>query len=114
MRTSGNRLSPRYWLKFSGSLADPTLTKSFKLETGISFSVQIYSCLCNESYDGESIRHLDIRFVEHIDVSPLTGKQIKPISNGAVRDHLLHYNYLSSFDSFSILAHESKKISIRI
>ena len=30
--------------------------------------------LCNGSYYGESIRHLDIRSGEHIPVSPLTGK----------------------------------------
>ena len=65
--------------------------------------------LCNESYYGESIRHLDIRSGEHIGVSPFTGKKVKPIKNSAVRDHLLHCNYSPSFDEFSIVAHENKK-----
>ena len=42
-------------------------------------------------------------------MSPLTGKKVKPVNNSAVRDHLLHCNYLPSFDNFSILAHENKK-----
>ena len=46
---------------------------------------------------------LDIRSGEHIGVSPLTGKKVKPINNSAVRDHLLHCNHLPSFDNFSIL-----------
>ena len=70
--------------------------------------------LCNESYYGESIRHLDIRSGEHIGVSLLTGKKVKPINNSAVRDHLLHCNYLPSFDNFSILTHENKKFLLEI
>ena len=46
--------------------------------------------LCNESYDGESIRHLDIRSREHIRLSPVTGKKVKPSNNSAICDHLLH------------------------
>ena len=81
----------------------------------ISGVVYKFQCgLCNESYYGESIRHLDIRSGEHIGVSPLTGKKVKPIKNSAVRDHLLHCNYLPSFDNFSILAHENKKFLLEI
>ena len=49
--------------------------------------------LCNESYYGESIMHLDKRSGEHIGVSLFTGKKVKPIKNSAVRDNLLHCNY---------------------
>ena len=70
--------------------------------------------LCNEPYYGESIRHLDIRSGEHMGVSPLTGKKVKPVNNSAARDHLLHCNYLPSFDNFSILAHENKKFLLEI
>ena len=48
--------------------------------------------LCNESYYGESIRYLDIGSGEHIGVSPLTGKKVKPSNNSAICDHLLHSN----------------------
>ena len=70
---------------------------------------------CNESYYGESIRHIDIRSGEHLGVSPFTGKKVKPIKNSAVVcDHLLHCNYSPSFDNFSFLAHESKKFLLEI
>ena len=59
----------------------------------ISGVVYKFQCgLCNESYYGESIRHLDIRSGEHIGVSPLTGKKVKPSNNSAICDHLLHCN----------------------
>ena len=50
--------------------------------------------LCNESYYGESIIHLDIKSGEHIGVSHLTGKKFK-----------------RSFDNFSILAHKKTYLS---
>ena len=81
----------------------------------ISGVVYKFQCgLCNESYYGESIRHLDIRSGEHIGVSPLTGKKVKPSNNSAICDHLLHCNFLPSFDNFSVLAHENKKYLLEI
>ena len=70
--------------------------------------------LCNEPYYDESIRHLYIRSGEHIGVSPLTGKKVKPSNNGAIYDHLLHCNFLPSFDNFSVLAHENKEYLLEI
>ena len=63
---------------------------------------------------GESIRHLDIRSGEHIGVSPLTGKKVKSSNNSAICHHLLHCNFLPSFDNFSVLAHENKKYLLEI
>ena len=81
----------------------------------ISGVVYKFQCgLCNTSYYGKSIRHLDIRSGEHIGVSPLTGKKVKPIKGSAVHDHLLHCNYLPSFDNFRILAQVNKKILLEI
>ena len=81
----------------------------------ISGTVYKFQCsLCNESYYGESIRHLDIRSGEHMGVSPLTGKKVKRSSNSAICDHLLHCNFLPSFDNFSVLAHENKKYLLEI
>ena len=34
--------------------------------------------LCNESYYGECMRHLNVRIGEHIGISPLTIKKVKP------------------------------------
>ena len=60
------------------------------LRSGVVYKFQCG--LCNESYYGECIRYLDIRSGEHIGLSPLTGKKVRPIKNSAVRDHLLHCN----------------------
>ena len=81
----------------------------------ISGVVHKFLCgLCNDSCYGESIRHLDIRSGEHIGVSPLTGKKVKPSNNSAICDHLLHCNFLPSFDNFSVLAHENKEYLLEI
>ena len=55
-----------------------------------------------------------IMFILHIGVSPLTGKKVKPSNNNAICDHLLHCNFLPSFDNFSVLAHENKKYLLEI
>ena len=47
-------------------------------------------------------------------MSPLTGKKVKPFSNNAVCDHLLHCNYLRTFDNFSIWDHENKSFLLEI
>ena len=60
----------------------------------ISGVVYKFQCsLCNESYYDESIRHLDIRSGEHIGMSPLSGKKVKPSNNSAICDHLLQCNF---------------------
>ena len=41
--------------------------------------------LCNESYYGEYMRHLNVRIGEHIGISPLTRKQVKS-KNSSVAD----------------------------
>ena len=81
----------------------------------ITSAVYKFQCgLCNESYYGESIRHLDIRSGEHVGVSPLTGKKVKPSNSSAICDHLLHCIFLPSFDNFSVLAHKNKKYLLEI
>ena len=77
----------------------------------------IYKFQCglrNESYYGESIRYLDIRSGEHIGVSRFTGKKVKPSNNSVIYDHLLHCNFLPSFDNFCVLAHENRKYLLEI
>ena len=48
-------------------------------------------------------RHLNVRIGEHIVISPLLRKQVKP-KNRSVVDHLLLCNQLASYDDFSILS----------
>ena len=75
----------------------------------ISGIVYKFQCgLCNESYYDESIRQLRYKIWETYSVSPLTGKKVKPPNNSAICDHLIHCNFLPSFDSFSVLAYENK------
>ena len=51
----------------------------------------------------ESMRHLNVRIGEHVDIPPLTRKQVKPKSS-SVADHLLLCNHSASYEDFSILA----------
>ena len=64
--------------------------------------------LCNESYSGECVRHLNIRIGENIGIPSLTEKQVRP-KNSSVADRLLFCNHSASYDDFRILTHESKK-----
>ena len=74
----------------------------------ISAVVHKFLCgFCNESYYSESIIHLDIRSGEHIGMSPLTGKKVKPSNSSSICNHLLNCNFLLSFDNLSVLAHEN-------
>ena len=64
--------------------------------------------LCNGYYYGQYVRHLNVRTGEHIRISSLTKKQVKP-KNSSVANHLLFCNHSASYDNFSILWRESKK-----
>ena len=50
----------------------------------------------------------------HIGVSPITRKNAKPSNKSVIWDQLVHYNFLPSFDNFSVLAHENKKYLSKI
>ena len=69
--------------------------------------------LCNESYYGECIRHLNVRIGEHTGISPLTRKQVKP-KNNSVADHLLLCNHSGSYDDFSILTRDNSKFLLEL
>ena len=69
--------------------------------------------LCNESYYGECMRHLNVTISEHIGISPLTRKQVKP-KNSSVADLLLLCNHSASYDDFSILTRENKKFLLEL
>ena len=79
------------------------LSKSFRYKDPIPKDlipgvVYKFQCgLCSESYYGESIKHLDIISGEHLSVSPLTGKKVKPSNNSTICDHLLHCNFFTFF-----------------
>ena len=76
--------------------------------------VHKFQCgFCNESYYGECVRHLNFRIGEHIGISALIKKQVKP-KNGSVADHLLFCNHSASYDGFSILTCENKKVLLEL
>ena len=81
------------------------------LTSGVVYKFQCE--LCNESYYGECIRHLNVRIGEHIGISPLTRKQVKP-KNSSVADHLLPCNHSESYDGFSIQTRENKKFLLEL
>ena len=72
-----------------------------EVTSGVVYKVQWG--LCNETYYGETLRHLVVWSGEHIGLSPLTNK-----------NHLLVCNHTPSLDDFSVLAHEDKKFRLEI
>ena len=48
---------------------------------------------CNASYYGENERHLKRRLGDHISISPLLFRKVKPSAESSIRDHLLFCNY---------------------
>ena len=61
------------------------------------------------------MRHLNVRIGigEHIGISPLTKKQVKP-ENSSLADHLLFCNHSASYDDFSILMRQNKKFLLEL
>ena len=95
------------------------LAKAFRFKDHIpkeltSGVVYKFQCgLCNESYYGECVRHLNLRIAEHIGISPLTRKKVKP-KGSAVSDYLLLCNHSPSFENFSVLTKENKKFLLEL
>ena len=81
------------------------------LTSGIVYKFQCG--LCNESYYSECIRHLNVRIVEHIGISPLTKKHIK-LKNSSVAHLLLFCNHSAFYDNFSILTRENKRLLLEL
>ena len=76
-----------------------------ELTSGVFYKFQCG--LSNESYYDECIRHLNVRIGEHIGISLLTKKKVKP-KGRAVSNHLLLCIHSPSFENFSVLTNENK------
>ena len=61
------------------------------------------------SFDGERDRHLKVRCGEHIGISPLTFRKVKPSKESAIRDRLLNDNNIPLLDEFTILTYGHRK-----
>ena len=74
-----------------------------------------YMCdKCNSSYYRETDRHLKVRSGEHIGISPLTFRKVKPSKESAIHDHLLNCNNIPFFDKFNILTYGHDKYILEI
>ena len=96
-----------------------SLGNNFHFKDGIpkdftSGVVYKFQCrLCNESYYGECVRHLNVRTGEPIGISSLTKKQVKP-KKCSVADHLLFCNHSAPYDDFIIVTRENKKFLLEL
>ena len=68
----------------------------------------------NSSYYGETERHLKVRSVEYIRVSPFTFRKVKPSKESVIRHHFLICNNIPSFDEFINLTYEHHKYILGI
>ena len=74
-----------------------------------------FSCgICNDTYYGQTERHLNVKAGEHIGLSPLTGKRVK-CKPSAISDHLLlHEQNDSGFNDFTILCSEANSFKLAL
>ena len=59
-------------------------------------------------------RNMKIKSEEHIGISPLTFKKVKPSAGSSIREHLLFGNHDPSFDYFTIQAQGTNKFLLEI
>ena len=91
------------FLKVRNKLTNPFFFKDLIREELTSGVIYNFQCgPCNNSYDNECVRHLNLRIGEHIAILPLTKRQLMP-KGSAVSDHLLLCNYSPSFERCSVL-----------
>ena len=77
-----------------------------ELTTGVVYKFQFG--LYNESDYGKCVKHINVRIGEHIRISLLTKKKVKP-KDSAVGNHLLLSNHSQSSEDFSVLTKDNKK-----
>ena len=72
---------------------------------------------CNVTYYGKTKRHFKVRISEHLGVSPLTEKRVKPgYQTTAIFDHIFNSSTCSpaEYNDFSILARESNDFKLTL
>ena len=78
-----------------------------ELTSGVAY--KFYYGFRNKFWYGEFVRHLNVRVGQHIEISPLNKKKVKP-KGSAVSNHLLLCKYLLSFKSFVVLTKDNRKL----
>ena len=66
-----------------------------------------------ETYYGGCVSHLNVRIGNHIGISPLPKKKVKP-KGSAVSSHLVLCNHSLSFENFSVLTKENRKLVLEL
>ena len=56
---------------------------------------------------------MNVRIGEHVGISPLTRKQVKP-KNSSIANHFILSSHSVSYDDFSILTRENKKFLLEL
>ena len=81
------------------------------LQSGV---VHKFECaICNDTYIGETKRHIKTRYCEHLGFSPLTGKPSKPTPS-PVQDHLRSCSNTATPESFTIIGRDSNNWHLNI
>ena len=89
------------------------LTNAFRFKDRIPkelTSGAVYKFHCgfyNELSCSECVTYLNLRIGEHIGTSPLTKRKVE-LKGSTVRDHVLLWNHLPSFEKFSVLTKENR------
>ena len=90
----------------------------FKNKTGLGNNFYLKDWIPNNLTSGavykfEYVRHLNVRIGKQINTSTLPKKQVKP-KNRSVASHLLLCINSESYESFTILTCENKKILLEV
>ena len=75
---------------------------------------KFHSSSCNATYYGKIKRHFRVHVFEHMEVSALTGKNIKSTKNSSVCDHMSVCNNIMPFEDFSVLANGTNDFSLKL
>ena len=82
--------------------------KDVLLEPLWSCQVYKFTCgSCSASYTGKTFWHLKVRVSEHHGVSAKTVKIVKGTLSASVRDHMLQFDHIATWDNFKVLGRES-------
>ena len=81
------------------------------LQSGVVYK---FECgICNDTYIGETKRHIKTRYCEQLGFSPLTGKPSKP-KPSPVQDHLRSCSNTATPESFTIIGRDSNNWHLNI
>ena len=96
------------------------LSSLFKFKESIpkylrSHLIYKFSCsCCNATYYGETERHLFVRALEHLGITPLTQKRVKKTKRCVIMNNILLEGHDATYDDFSILIPENNQFKLHL